>query len=303
MSGFLIKLAVYLLIVGVPYGWVQYELVTQNDAFYWKSTYASNTLVLGGSRAMKGVSPDILKESWSLKHEALNLGFTGVHSPYGNAYSRLVKRKILHRSDEDHRFILSVNPGLIMDFADARQPREKDFGFYDLYMVNTHPNMEYIFRQPRDVKPLFFKWLDFDRETLDARKTVFKNGYVETHSTAQDNKELANREQLIKYDMVRSAEREGQLTQLVTDLSEVGEVYLVRLPVSLKMLEEENKLYREFNGKMRAIAESSDRVFFLNFARRKGAARFEFSDGHHHLTGESARGFTQQLVSRIGKDK
>ncbi|NBC06731.1 MAG: hypothetical protein GVY26_06010, partial [Bacteroidetes bacterium] len=125
----LLKLLLLIAVGGIPYYMYLHKLITENDAFYWKSTYASSTLILGASRANQGISPDALEKELGLEYSALNFAFTGIHSPYGAAYNELIKRKI----DYDRTpglFILSVHPGNVANYEGGGGRREQEFRFY-----------------------------------------------------------------------------------------------------------------------------------------------------------------------------
>jgi hypothetical protein len=299
MSRFFIKLFVYLLAVGGTYLFFQYRLTAKNDPYYWKSVYRANTLILGGSRALKGISPQKLKAELNLKGEVLNLAFTGVQSPYGKLYLELIKRKIKQSDDASYLFVLSVNPGLLMNFADLREPRESYFPFYKLWSVNAKPNIEYLFRHPREGRALLTT-LVLDPSRSRGGREVYRDGYAANF--LPDNfarPENSGREKLLKYDMRQSAEREQYLSETVAYLSALGPVYLVRLPVSNRMLKEEQAVYPGFNEMIQRVARNNTNTYYLDYTTKRGNFSYRFTDGNQHLEGSSALLFTQQLANDI----
>ena len=303
MGRFFLKLSFFLLVLGIPYLYFQYPMMAKNDAFYWKSTYPANTLIIGGSRAFKGISPAVLQEDLLLEGRVLNLAFTGVLSPYGKPYFNLIKRKIDRSGALPYCFILSVNPGNVMDFTAANVPRESTFDFYHLWMVNTQPNLEYVFRHPRTGQALLTAMVIEKSRTRPGR-AIYQDGYAATFFppgfTPPDR---TNRKNLLKFDLRYSPEREAYLVKTVNYLSQLGPVYLVRLPVSSQMLAEEDKVYPEFNTMVEAVANQYPNTFFFDFTADVESAGYVFSDGHHHLEGKSAIRITHEIAERIKSAK
>ncbi len=298
MVRFFLKLFLFCAVVGAPYLYLQQELMAKNDAFYWKSTHKANSLIIGGSRALKGIVPSLLKEELGLKEDVLNFAFTAVLSPYGKPYYELIKRKVDCDNTGSHLFILSVNPGNIMDFSGAKAPRESSFGFYKLKIVNINPNYEYVFRHPRDGQSLFASIVKDKANNREGRK-ISHDGYAATFlkSGGFESKQK-NGKKLLKYDLISSPEREHYLIQTITYLSALGPVYLVRMPVSQQMKDEEDLCYSNFNDKMQKIANNFNNVHFINYAT-SDTTGYKFSDGNHHLEGKSAIKFTKSLANYI----
>ena len=295
----MLKFALKILIIGcvatIPYGIVQYQNMTVDDTFYWKSTYAAPSLLLGGSRALKGISPGILEQELNLGQKSvLNFAFNGNHSPYGEKYFNLIKRKIKIQ-DERAIFVLSVIPMSIMDIKDLDFNRENEFRFYDLFNVNMNPNIEYILRNPRANKSFLQKI--YELKSTPEKKIVHSNGWEEMTIEINSNTKIGRPvEQLIKYDMEKSPEREIWFRNTVEYLSNIGQVYMVRLPISSLMLQKEEALYPEFDAEMEQIATRKN-VHYFNFAVE--GKQYEFTDSHHHLNGQSAIRFSKKLATSI----
>ena len=296
MIRFGLKLILFLLIVLLPYLLVQYTLMKQNDVYYWKATAKAEHLVLGGSRALKGIFPSIVQPGLNLEGEMLNFAFTGVLSPYGQPYLRAIKRK-LRASAKRSVFILSVCPGNLMDFTEATEDREQGFRFYRLWNMNAHPNWEYVLRHPRKGQALLAEWQTNGMAGPKAGQQIFQDGSQGTYLPAGFEPKM--RERVIRYALERSPEREAALQELVGYLHEHGEVFLVRVPVSQKTLQEEEAIYPDFNGMIEGIVESFEAVYYLNYTEEGRSEPFRYSDGNHHLEGSSAEQFSALLAKDI----
>lgn len=291
----LLKLLILIMLGGIPYYIYLHKLITENDAFYWKSTYSSSTLIIGASRATQGISPNILEEELGLEHKALNMAFTGIHSPYGKEYLNLIKRKINY----DHTpglFILSVHPGNLADYKGGGGRREEAFRFYDMWMVNSNPNPEYIIRNisgRQSLLPVIITKIkprrDFD--------ILHRNGWIER--TTPQEKRLRDIEDLkaMQYEPIRSPNREQYLDRTVEYLSQYGKVVIVRMPISFKAKWREDVFFK--NGFDELMQEIADRhgVQYIDYST--DGTSYEYNDGIHHLDGPSAERFTRQLAKDI----
>lgn len=280
---------------GIPYYLYLQELITENDPFYWKSTYASPTLVIGASRANQGISPDVLEEELQLEHPALNFAFTGIHSPYGEPYYKLIKRKI----DYDHTpglFILSVHPANITDIEGGRGRRETEFRFYDMWLVNSNPNPEYIIRNingRQSLLPVIITNIEPKREF----DILHHNGWIERTTPPEKRKRDIDELKAMQYEPVVSLEREQYLKKTVAYLKEYGEVVMVRMPVSnAAKHREETFFYRDFDAYMQEIADEYG-AQYLNYS--EDGEQYEYNDGIHHLDGPSAVEFTRRMARDI----
>lgn len=291
----LLKLLLLIAVGGIPYYMYLHKLITENDVFYWKSTYASSTLVIGASRANQGISPDVLESELGLEQPALNFAFTGIHTPYGGPYYELIKRKV----DYDHipgLFILSVHPGNITDIERGRGRRETEFRFYDMWLVNSNPNPEYIIRNingRQSLLPVIITNIKPKREF----DIIHRNGWIERTTPPEKRKQDIDELKAMQYVPIVSPEREQYLKRTVEYLEEYGEVVLVRMPVSnAAKHREETFFYRDFDAYMQEIADEYD-AQYLNYAEEGG--QYEYNDGIHHLDGPSAERFTRQLAQDI----
>jgi hypothetical protein len=254
-------------------------------------------LILGGSRACKGLNPQVFEKELKLKkNSVLNFAFNGTTSPYGEKYLNLIKRKI-KKTKEDQFFILSTNPLNIMDFSDSNINREDEFVFYDLWMVNSSPNIEYILRSPKGRKPVIQKLLaSYAQPDFKKKTKIHSNGWEEMVLINKNHAiEKGNRKNLIKYNLKKSESREQWFIKTIKYLSKIGTVYLVRLPISLPMNIEEEKLSPGFDKWMEQISAQPN-VHYLNF--KDNTENFELKDPHH-LSGKGALEFSLKLAHTI----
>lgn len=291
----LLKLLLLIAIGGIPYYLYLHKLITENDSFYWKSTYASPTLIIGASRANQGIAPQVLDEKLERPGKALNFAFTGIHTPYGEPYLKLIKRKIDH-SHGPGLFILSVHPANIASYEGGNHRREMDFRFYNLWMVNSDPNPEYILRNIRGKQSLLPMIITKIKPKRDF-DIIHRNGWTERTTPPELRLKKIDELKAMQYKPMLSPQREAALKETVAYLAQHGQVVMLRMPVIAEMTERENDLfYRDFSAYMQEIADAYG-ACFLDYST-KGAA-YEYNDGIHHLDGPSTLRFTEHLAADI----
>lgn len=283
-----------LLLACIPYYIFLAQQIQQLDPFYAKATYASSNIIIGASRAQKGIAPAILEDVLQLDQKALNLAFTGVDSPYGEPYLKLIKRKI----DDEHSpglFILSVHPVSIMDYEFASGRREEDFRFYDLWSVNSKPNYEYILRNTNGVQSLLPQ-LIFKGKQGREYDVLHDDGWVER--TYPEERKPTSIEDLGAKNIhaVRSLKREKWLEKTVEYLKDYGRVVLVRMPIDEEVKKQEKEALPEFEAFIQQLANRQS-VVFLDYSDT--AADFTFFDNYHHLDAAGAKKFTARLAEDI----
>jgi len=288
----LLKLVLLIAIGGIPYYAYLHKLITENDAFYWKSTYASPNLILGASRASQGIAPDVLEAELGLQQPALNFAFTGIHSPYGAAYHDMIKRKIDYKNTPG-LFILSVHPGNLADYKGGGGQRENDFRFYDLWCITCNPNVEYIIRNvsgKQSLLPVMLTNIKPKREF----DIIHHNGWIE-RTTPPEMRDLEIEElKALQYDPFRSEEREEFLEKTVAYLKGYGEVVMVRMPIIKDFKEKEDEFFEyQFDSLMQQIADRQG-AHYLDYSGE--GSGYDFNDGIHHLDGPSAKRFTKKLA-------
>lgn len=296
MKPFLLKLFVFCSLVILPYIYIQYGLMLEHESYYWKSAYSADHLVLGCSRAQKGIFPHILVPELNLEGTMLNFAFNGLISPYGPEYTQAIKRK-LRSPEHPGVFILSVSPSAIMDFVAAKEAREKGFRFYNLWDMNQHPNIEYVLRHPKSGPSLLTEWLSRNKRGRDKR--IYKDGSNATYLPKDHTP--PPRPIVLPYALKKSPLREASLQELVHFLANRGKVFLVRIPVSEQALKEEKELYPGFDERMKDISNESTNAWYLDFPNATQKHDYRFIDGNQHLDGDSADKFSLLLAARIQK--
>ena len=288
------KIAALLLIAGIPYYMLLTRQIKKLDPFYWKSTYASPNLIIGASRAQKGLAPPVLQEELNLEHKALNLAFTGVDSPYGKPYFNLIKRKIKDTNTEG-LFVLSVHPISVMDYEFANGRREEGFRFYDLWSVNSNPNYEYIFRNVNGVQSLLPQ-LIFKGKQGREYDVIHDDGWIERTYPEERKPKSLDEVRALNIHPVRSRNREEWLQKTVKFLKQKGKVVIVRMPVKQDILEKEEEVFPAFSSFVSSIA-TSEEVLFLDYTDR--GDEFTYFDAYHHLDAQGARLFTKLIAKDI----
>ncbi|RMF02070.1 MAG: hypothetical protein D6772_03980 [Bacteroidetes bacterium] len=285
---------VLMLVAGIPYYLLLKAKIEQHDPLYYKATYHSPYLVIGASRAQKGIAPQVLEEELSLNAKALNFAFNGITSPYGKPYFELIKRK-LGKIDTKGLFILSVNPLTVMDYELGRGRREEDFRFYDLYLLNSKPNPEYILRNIGNQRCLMALLLSAGQK---ARKydVLHDNGWVERnpppHRRPQTLAELSPGQ----LKPLPSPNRERWLRRTVQYLQQYGQVVLVRMPTKDLVRQEEARVLPHFQTFLQQLARDAQIPYF-DYASL--ADSLTYLDNFHHLDGPGARAFTKRLAQDI----
>lgn len=285
----------------LPYLVVQYNYVPKNSDDYWKATYRAESLIIGGSRALRGVSPDVMKEKLALEGRVLNFAFNGKDTPYGEQYYKLILRK-LKKDSHSGIFILSVTPGLIMDVTRGNPLRESDFGFDDLYFVNMNPNVEFLLRMPTANFSLLHQLVKKKNKNKE-RATVYPNGWVAFDQSAQallkwkDEYVVPNQ---LQENFIVSETREYYLDKTIKTLQAYGDVYLVRLPVGPAAYAREGDMYPDFDNKMQQLAKRNN-SHYLDFSNWTSSALepIFFDKGKHHLRKDAAVKFTEDLCDTI----
>jgi hypothetical protein len=288
------KIAALLLIAGIPYYMLLTRQIKKLDPFYWKATYASPNLIIGASRAQKGIAPVVLQEALKLEDKALNLAFTAVDSPYGKPYFDLIKRKIKD-TPTGKLFILSVHPISIMDYEAANGRREEGFRFYDLWAVNANPNYEYLFRNVNGVQSLLPQLL-FKGKQGREYDIIHDDGWIERTYPEERKPKSIDEVRALSIRPVRSAKREKWLRKTVQFLKEQGVVVLVRMPVRQDILSREEEVFPEFSTFVASMADDEG-VSFLDYSAQ--GDDFTYFDAFHHLDGQGARSFTRLLAEDI----
>jgi hypothetical protein len=293
-----LKLVVLLLFVAVPYLFVKFHYVRHWDGNYYKTTGKANHLILGLSRAKRGLVPSVFEKELNLEGRMINFAFNNMESPYGPEYFAAVQRKVV-ASEKNGVFILSVSPGAILEFGKYKKGeklREESFFFYDLWCQTCEPNLEYILKSPVRGGSLFeyfrkyFKAI-LQQQPVRPREIPHKDGWGEL----QPQLKLglggilnSNRQ----FD--RSSLRESYLEKTIAFLQQHGQVSLLRLPITEEYQNYEEKMLPAFDSIIQSMADKYE-VDYFNFLTTNDSLLF--IDGHH-LAGEGAR----EISTKVAKD-
>jgi hypothetical protein len=269
-----------------------------NDRFYNKFRDKANSMIIGGSRALFGINPDSLNRSGWMKAPVLNFSFTVATSPYGETYYDAIVKKI-QEDDTGGVFILDVNPITISASKKNSSLPEDQLILSRLKVFNMDPNLDYILENGGH--PLY-QFL-FDRSAaLPDGEIPHTSGWLEgitktdsIHFEARTEKGITAYRKVFGETGV-SDFRLAWLRKIVDELSAHGRVYLVRLPVSLRMRSLEQEYYPDFSDRMHQLIAGTKAKYF-DFSERTG---YVFND-IHHLSAGSACAFSSFLADTLSK--
>ena len=271
-----------------------------SDPFYRRfTTPTQHSMILGTSRAAQGIRPaefDDLLGHFNFAGPLYNFSFTNLHSPYGAAYLRAIRKK-LSPDTRNGIFILVVDPWSISSIEQLPAPRESASFIGRLKCYSCQPNLEYLIHyfQNRYIAILF-------NLVRTPSMAVQPDGWLKVnipmdevsirHRTLQKLEDYEHR-QLPRYQP--SAERLMSLHQTIEFLEAYGQVVLVRLPVPTVMLDLENRLMPDFDEKIEKTARQYNLPYY-NYVEENH--RYIFTDGNH-LSPDAAARFSRELASRM----
>jgi hypothetical protein len=249
--------------------------------FHKCSSPKQNSLIIGTSRASQALMPSVFKDSLDI--DILNFAFNGTTSPYSKVYSHAINEKLADNSSKG-TFILCVEPWSIGELLDSitgetKFPEEKNI-LNKLHFFNGYPNVEFI------AKDYDQGWgnIAYTRWRKNSSITGHEDGWIEVMREI-DSTEIVKRTKG-KADGMRStlnnfrlsAERLDELKQLIAQLENRGEVYLVRLPVSSTIFEIEEQFYPAFDSLITSISNDYNAPYFNMQPLNE---EMVFNDGHH----------------------
>ncbi len=269
-----------------------------DTSYYRVTTPKQKSLVLGTSRAAQGLIPEYLNKRLEEKagiNPLFNFSFTLANSPFGKHYLELVKKKLDEKPDKG-LFILAVDPWSIsstLNEIEVGKPREESNILYKLHSVNINPNLEYVFY---DNTRLGFLLLEKDnRMSLKADGWLEVDIPLDSMSVKKRTNSKIQEYQKNKKTFKFSEVRLSYLSETITYLKNFGQVVLVRMPVSPKIMEIENEYMPDFDHKMNILSEKK-RVPMFNFFNTSDS--LIFTDGNH-LAKPSAIQVSNMLADSI----
>ena len=294
-----LKLLLLFLLTGVPYLCIKSYYVLQYDINYYKATGKANHLILGLSRAKRGLSPEVFKQELDLEGKMTNFAFNNLQSPFGPKYYQAIKRKVV-KSEKNGVFIISVTPGSIMELVNddySLSLREDGFFYYNLWFQNSNPNLEYILKSPIREGSLF----QFLRSKYKVILGLEASNWPEfMHEDGWGELDVSKRPSRLKPLIIQrtfkpSFRRERFLRKTILFLQQHGTVILVRLPVGKDYQEYEKVMYPEFTEKIHRIAQDYQLTYLDYFGELSDLL---FHDGHH-LFGDGARKVSQAIAETL----
>jgi len=277
MKRFIYQTLIFSFFVLLTFWWLLFKADGHNDPYYVKfSTPKQNSLILGTSRALQGIQPEVLLKE--LNEKIFNYAFTLRHSPYGPAYLRSVKKKLNPAADTGI-YILAVDPWSISsrlkNLNDTTYFREVGACVDKTEKVDVNPNYSYLIH---NLKGRYYQLLFGDKHTY-----THPDGWLEV-TVNMDHREVERRtkgklqdyrDKLSRYGF--SDTRYDYLKKIILFLKGHGKVYLVRLPVDPGMMKIEDEFMPRFNDKMKALLPLADGYFDMTPFN----GDYQYVDGNH----------------------
>ncbi len=247
------------------------------DPYYLKfSTPKQNHLILGTSKSAQGLQPQIFQEELGIN--LFNYSFDISKSPFGPVYLASIKRK-LNTTQNRQTFVLTVDAWSISSRCqnpnDTSSFRENQSCVANMQSVDKNPNYAYL------TKYMFggyYKLLFKSDVAL-----LHNNGWLEVNlatDTASVNRRtkstlIDSKSSLAEYKV--SNVRLAYLEKTVNYLANLGDVYVVRLPVSPGLFEIEQSLIPDFNALIAARITNANGYLDLSPENN----HFTYTDGVH----------------------
>jgi hypothetical protein len=249
--------------------------------FHKCSSDKQQNLIIGTSRASQAIMPSVIKDSLDI--DILNYAFNGTTSPYGKVYTHAIEQK-LDESKQGGTFIVSVDPWSLRVMTDSitgkeKFPEENNF-LNKLSSFNGYPNLEFI------VETYNQGWgnIAYTRWRKNSSINGHEDGWIEVTRDI-DTAEIEKRTRG-KAEGFRSSLRDSkiaqyridEMTSLIDRLSNRGNIYLVRLPVSETIFEIEQDFFPSFDSLIHSISSRYNAPYFN---MQSLAKEMVFNDGHH----------------------
>ena len=258
-----------------------------DDAYYLRFTSPQqSSLILGTSRAAQGLNPQYLNQELNRK-DIYNYAFSVEDSPYGPIYLRSIQQKVDPKS-RDGIFIICVDAWSLScrngHPEDSSSFREVESFLDHTRWVNYRPNVHYMLTSYP--KPYYELLMESEKEVF-----LHDNGWLEIN-VPMDSALIARRTagkaaDYLKYNLPvyrYSQTRWNYLGKTIQWLSQHGEVFLVRLPVSSTLYAIDEELFPGFSDSVQLFAQQEG-VTFIDFSDRRD--EYVYTDGNH-LSKESA---------------
>ncbi len=305
----IVKFIIFSILLTSTYYFAMWKLSQgQIDYFYYKFTAETKSMIIGGSRAGDGISPEVIKQNFGkdkFDFPILNFAFAHQISDMGPVYFKAIEKK-LDKNTKKGLFIVEVNPASFSILKtmsdDSITLAHENTILADMHHFNTNPNFEYI--RKNYTHPLY-KCFDKSRK-IDIIRYSHKDGWQEvmkkcdSYEVSKDEiskwkqGKLDESDKMQKY-FTPSKARIQYLEKVIRYFKKYGQVFLVRVPMSKEFLDRENDYWPEFNPLIEDIAAANS-IGYFDYSL--DGDTYETYDGSH-LFGSAAKLFTQQLCNDI----
>lgn len=271
---------VIIAIIIIPYIFLCYHL-KDRDINYNKHMSKGDNLIIGLSRATHGIIPGILTDSLNTisPHKFRNIAFAGSISTYTEKYCNFCKEQV-KKKDKDHIFILSVTPGSFNI--------EKNQKNYFLFKYNNPSIIS--------VLDIFYHFNIFGMINIENRNHIIysKQGYTDMKIIKPFN---TNKSRLFFDKSLRNKKisKDGlrNFRSLISYFKDYGDVYIVRIPISPKFRESEQKSFPDFDSLIKDICNKEGVPYLNTF--KNNYKTFDLQ----HMERREAEIFTKELIEQI----
>lgn len=293
MKKALLKAAVLMVLV-IPGLLMRYSFMTTKDKYYWAAAGTSNSLVIGTSTEREGINPSVVAEVLDLEQVPLNVAMTASDSPFGQPYLDFIRKKLAYPHDPG-LYIVGVSPRALIHFDREVKPREEDNFILQIGDLNQHPNWEYFLKFHLESSQWEDLWSRYILQQVPGRRTVFhKNGWSQVVRAKPPI--LLKRVDYVDGEHIQS-ERLQALSDIVSFLSEQGQVIMVRSPKASIVSEMLQPVFPDFDQKIDSLAQLHN-VPYLNYMSQGDDFTYHDRSGVH-LESESADEFSKVLAEDI----
>lgn len=257
------------------------------DSHYPATIGRHDHLAIGSSKMKCALSPEDFLSASSLTGDFQNIAITGGVTPYGTLLLRLARNKVKGKSAHHPRVFILEYSFDMLGSNNRNTKREEEQLIHELWFQSSNPNLEYFLR-PQKGKPAmaFSSW-----HPLEASGHQ-RNGWRDRSKKKPIKTDLDSWFEEINKDF--DPERGEAFLTLVDELTELGHVFLVRLPTRKEVRELEPQ-YETPADSVFQLALSHAQVHFLDYETWGDSS--DFADTNH-LLGKSAR----RLSGAIGRE-
>lgn len=278
------------------------------DVYYKKFTQKAGGLIIGISKASKGINPAIIEEKLSVLNydkPIINFALNSSNSLYGEVYLEAIKKKLNPKINKQ-LFILSVSP---VAFAALKDLNPEDIYKMDknhtvlgkVNQVSSKPNYNYILNTYE--QPLYNALHPYEKWTFFK---LHDNGWVETTRTTDKDtiREVDTKfwkfkvSELFKNQLdfqEVSTYRIDSFIKILIFLKSKGDVFIINMPEDQEFLDMEKMFWPDFEQKIDSIASKYNTPFF-NYSKLNH--KFKTYDGVHFDTANAIE-FTEMLSEDI----